>query len=351
MLFHNTLVDSHNTMAYTQNANALNSSFDSQLPLYIPRLFEEHADESYIAMCFHSLGLGDVKRVDLNPKQDQQNGTTYYEAFIHFNRWYGTQQAYQLQYDIADAGTIARVWHGTRYVWDYNQQMWVQKPVFWIVNRCTNPESEKERELKQVIQQLHDEFDFHEEEHLETERKKDDLIQELYALIEQQAAELKLLRPKDNEVYTMDSTSVSDQIPIDVQEFDPLLLTPDNEDDLPKSGHELAAQYPDGPISDFYKEVGNGLSDEWLSLSDEEKRERLDAEMENLQQDSSELELERVASSVAGMVIHSDGSVNNETNTSFSNSRVSNDWVTEQCMDTIPSYQYPWTEWMGPMDH
>ena len=70
----------------------------------------------------------------------------------------------------------------------------------------------------------------------------------------------------------MDSTSVSDQIPIDVQEFDPLLLTPDNEDDLPKSGHELAAQYPDGPISDFYKEVGNGLSDEWLSLSDEEKR-------------------------------------------------------------------------------
>ena len=47
-------------------------TFKPNMPLYIPRLFPEHADESYIAGTFFQQGLGQVERVDLIAKEQPE---------------------------------------------------------------------------------------------------------------------------------------------------------------------------------------------------------------------------------------------------------------------------------------
>ena len=261
-------------MAHNANANATMTSvnFKPNMPLYIPRLFAEHADESYIAGTFFQQGLGQVDRVDLIAKE--QNGQTFFEAFVHFAHWFDTPSAHALQAQVLDPQTKAQVVHCQREV-----RPGVWRPAFWIVNECLNPETPEQREIKHLERQLADEqalADFDESQLLRTVEDQARLITQLFALVEHQAHELDRLGVADSAV------EADWRDPSDWMDPDELRDTPEEESELPLTGHEIAQGLPDGPLSDFYKEAGEGLSAEWLALPDEEKLHRLDSELERL---------------------------------------------------------------------
>jgi len=260
-------------MAHNANANANMTSvnFKPNMPLYIPRLFAEHADENYIAGTFYQQGLGQVERVDLIAKE--QNGQTFFEAFVHFAHWFDTPSAHALQAQVLDPQVKAQVVHCQREV-----RPGVWKPAFWIVNECLNPETPEQREIKHLERQLADEqalADFEETHLLRTVEDQARLIHQLFALVDHQAHELTR--------YGHHDTVVVPETPEhDWMDPDELRDTPEDESELPLTGHEIAESLPDGPLSDFYKEGTEGLSEEWLALSDEEKLHRLDSELERL---------------------------------------------------------------------
>ena len=263
-------VDSQN-MAHIANANANMTSvnFKPNMPLYIPRLFPEHADENYIKWVFHQGNYGQVNRVDLNAKEGP-DGQTFFEAFVHFDYWFNTEAAHALQALILDSKTTAQVVHCQRLS---NTGVW--KPAFWIVNECLNPETPAEREIKLLERQLADEkalADFDEFHLHRTIDNQAQLITQLFALIEHQA----------NELGHRESNVLPEVPEHDWMDPDELRDTPEEQSELPLTGHEIASKLPDGPLSDFYKDASVHLSPEWLSLSDEEKRRRLDDDLDKL---------------------------------------------------------------------
>jgi hypothetical protein len=272
-------------MAHIANANMTSVNFKPNMPLYIPRLFTEHADESYIAGTFFQQGLGQVDRVDLIAKE--QDGQTFFEAFVHFSHWFDTPSAHALQAQVLDPQVKAQVVHCQREV-----RPGVWKPAFWIVNECLNPETPEQREIKHLERQLADEealADFEESHLLRTVEDQARLINQLFALVDHQACELAR--------YGYHDTIIVPEAPEhDWMDPDELRDTPEYESELPLTGHEIAQSLPDGPLSDFYKEGTEGLSQEWLALPDEEKLHRLDSE------------LERLSAEVASAVLTSTGS-------------------------------------------
>ena len=272
-------------MAHIANANMTSVNFKPNMPLYIPRLFTEHADESYIAGTFFQQGIGQVERVDLIAKE--QDGQTFFEAFVHFSHWFDTPSAHSLQAQVLDPHVKAQVVHCQREV-----RPGVWKPAFWIVNECLNPETPEQREIKHLERQLADEealADFEESHLLRTVEDQARLINQLFALVDHQARELAR--------YGYHDTTIVPEAPEhDWMDPDELRDTPEYESELPLTGHEIAQGLPDGSLSDFYKEGTEGLSQEWLALSDEEKLHRLDSE------------LERLSAEVASAVLTSTGS-------------------------------------------
>lgn len=259
-------------MAHTANANMTSVTFKPNMPLYIPRLFPEHADESYIAGTFFEHGIGQVERVDLIAKQ--QNEQVFFEAFVHFSHWFDTPSARALQAQVLDPQVKAQVVHCQREV-----RPGVWRPAFWIVNECLNPETLEQREIKHLERQLADEealADFEEYHLLRTVEDQARLINQLFALVDHQARELARYGYHDTAIVPEPSPEH------DWMDPDELRNTPENESELPLTGHEIAQGVPDGPLSDFYKEGAEGLSQEWLALSDEEKLHRLDSELEQL---------------------------------------------------------------------
>jgi hypothetical protein len=272
-------------MAHIANANMTSVNFKPNMPLYIPRLFSEHADESYIAGTFFQQSLGQVDRVDLIAKE--QDGQTFFEAFVHFAHWFDTPSAHALQAQVLDPQVKAQVVHCQREV-----RPGVWKPAFWIVNECLNPETPEQREIKHLERQLADEqalADFEESHLLRTVEDQARLIHQLFALVDHQAHELARYGHHDSVIE-------SETPEHDWMDPDELRDTPEDESELPLTGQEIAQSLPDGPLSDFYKEAGEGLSEEWLALSDEEKLKRLDSE------------LERLSAEVASAVLASTGS-------------------------------------------
>ena len=115
------------------------SNFDSQLSLYIPRVTPDWADEDAIINIFHYQNIGYVERVDLIHKIGE-NGKEYYQAFIHFDHWYQTSVAQNIQDRINDPERQARL------VYD--------DPWYWMLLRNTKPRTEAERRLEARIQAL-----------------------------------------------------------------------------------------------------------------------------------------------------------------------------------------------------
>lgn len=258
-------------MAHIANANMTSVTFKPNMPLYIPRLFTEHADESYIAGTFFQQGIGQVERIDLIAKE--QNGQAFFEAFVHFSHWFDTPSAHALQAQILNPQVKAQLVHCQREV-----RPGVWKPAFWIVNECLNPETPEQREIKHLERQLADEkalADFEESHLLRTVEDQARLINQLFALVDHHARELAR--------YGYHDTVIMPETPEhDWMDPDELRNTPEHECELPLTGHEIASSLPDGPLSDFYKEGTEGLPQEWLALSDEDKLHRLDSELERL---------------------------------------------------------------------
>lgn len=257
-------------------------TFKPNMPLYIPRLFTEHADESYIAGTFFQQGIGQVERVDLIAKE--QNGQTFFEAFVHFSHWFDTPSTRALQAQIQDSHVKAQVVHCQRQV-----RPGVWKPAFWIVNECFNPETLEQREIKHLERQLADEqalADFDEFHLLRTIDDQARLITQLFALVEHQAHELghqeSSMLPEAQEHDWMDPDELRD--------------TPEDESELPLTTHERMRERQDRALSDFYKEWPEGYGQEWLALSDEEKLHRLDFDFDQLSAEVASAALASTAS-------------------------------------------------------
>ena len=212
------------------------------MALFIPRVLPEHANQNYIADVFGQQGIGWVHHVDLISVQ--RNGQQFFQAFVHFVYWYGTWNAYALQAQVQDPQIQARLHLGGSEG---------QRPSFWILSECRNPLTPAVRELRTQL------FD---------ERAQADWeILELRDLVARQDALLSQL------------LDVADDFSI--EDFDPLLFTPEDISELPTVGAELAATQPDGFMRDFYMESHQeAFSPEWCSLSEEEKRTRLDLELD-----------------------------------------------------------------------
>ena len=165
------------------------TQFDSRMPLFIPLVFPEHANVAYIASVFTRLGVGQVARVDLVEKTNL--GRYYYQAFVHFTSWYTTNYTAALQEKINNPSMVAKLVHIEK---NDNQQDDDQQQAFWILNRCLNPETLLEKELKQQL------FDHRVQAYWELKlaeehsSKQETLINNLFELVDRQAAEIVALK-------------------------------------------------------------------------------------------------------------------------------------------------------------
>ena len=245
------------------------------MPLFIPRVFPNHASLEYFQNVFHTRNYGRVERVDFIEKIHHENGKTFFEAFVHFHHWYPTYEALAIQKDIVTIGTMAKLYH--------------EYPSYWILNECLNPETPREREMKQTIQQLEDVAEYEEYLAKDHAEKQEILIKSLFDLLNLQQIELTELRAKH-------SVDESHYVPIETEnkieeEFDPLLNTPEEESELPVLAMEFSRTHPTNYMRDFYAEVGDALPSEWLQKTETEKHQELEAQ------------LSEVANSTAAMVL------------------------------------------------
>lgn len=96
-------------------------NIDNDLSLYIPIVENNVANLDYFKNVFHSLNIGDVKRVEFKPAEC---GYTM-RAFVHFNEWYQNICVSNLQERILGEEGEGRI------VYD--------DPNYWILKKNTNP--------------------------------------------------------------------------------------------------------------------------------------------------------------------------------------------------------------------
>lgn len=96
-------------------------NIDNSLSLYIPVVESSVANLDYFKNIFHSLNIGDVKRVEFKPAEC---GYTM-RAFVHFNKWYENICVSNLQERILGEEGEGRI------VYD--------DPNYWILKKNTNP--------------------------------------------------------------------------------------------------------------------------------------------------------------------------------------------------------------------
>jgi hypothetical protein len=114
-------------------------SFNSQLSIYIPRVFPNWRNSTKMTDVFENLEIGRVRRIDFVDKETP-NGVKFSQAFIHFHEWYDNQHTRNLQDRIGDPDEMAKV------VYD--------DPWFWMLFQNTNPLSENELRLHERIAEL-----------------------------------------------------------------------------------------------------------------------------------------------------------------------------------------------------
>lgn len=124
-------------------------NIDMNMSLYIPRVDtrslprgNRHAPEyesmvsDFIGKQFKYQRIGEVERVDLLKKQTPQ-GFDYFIAFVHFSKWFETQQAHDLQEKISTDGAKAKLQFHEKW--------------YWIVNENKTPLSQSEATLHKTI--------------------------------------------------------------------------------------------------------------------------------------------------------------------------------------------------------
>lgn len=290
------------------------SAFKSNMVLFIPRVFPDHANQDYMSQEFYRQGLGAVDHVDFVEKHSP-DGQHFFEAFVHFSTWFNTPQSILLQSQIQDPYVKAQVFHAQREV-----APGVWRPAFWIVNECFNPETPLERDLKTQLFDERAQTDWEVEELRSVVSKQEHLIAHLMEQLERQSAMLG----EQPDPFSF------------VTDFDPLLLTPDSQDDLPPTGHELASSIPDGPLSDFYQEQ-TCLSPEWLSLSNTAKRFELDEELDEMEYSRWTIDvLRNLATDVAGKALPSRSDSTDDDIQSYIMSETDNEAETTAWSDAAP---------------
>ena len=264
---------------YVNNTMASPATFKSSMPLFIPRVFSEHASEQYITTAFHVLGLGAVSRVDLHQKTDS-SGKTYFEAFIHFSQWFWTQQTVNLQQEILDPSTVAKLVHGER---PHPSGCGTQQ-TFWILNECHNPETDAERKMQERLAALEDLVADQQQDMLASLGQRDAMITQLFGILETQADQLARLEQRcgvDGYGLLPEEDTLVDGVPVEEFDLHHDSTFPQSVEELPLSGVEMGAGRSCFE-ADFYQEAGDSLTPEWLALTPEQKRSRLDAEMDQL---------------------------------------------------------------------
>ena len=107
------------------------STMASPLSLYIPRVHNKcHNDKKkgstlmeYMTQVFHDMELGAVSHIDFVPINGK--GSDFSKAFVHFNNWYETSAAIDMQEAVVkpDVDETSAV----RIVYD-NPHYWILKP-------------------------------------------------------------------------------------------------------------------------------------------------------------------------------------------------------------------------------
>ncbi len=101
-----------------QEESTMKLSIDQDLSVYIPYLENQHANEEYIRNIFNSLNIGDVKRVDFQPKSNVYLDTSHDKvAFVHMERWFNNICVHNLQERILDENNEARIVHDDPHYW------------------------------------------------------------------------------------------------------------------------------------------------------------------------------------------------------------------------------------------
>ena len=253
----------------------------STMSLFIPRVFPNASDQLLIANTFHSQGLGQVSRIDLNPKYTKDGVLSHYECFIHFMQWYPTAAASALQKQILDPSQTAYL--------IYNSQT----QAYWILNECHNPESDGERKLHArfiqnetrltAIEELHDD---HVDEMSQALAQRDAANERLLELLVTQSSQIERLEMalwgEVTHVLPDPEAPLVDGTPVEEFDLHHDSNIPDSADELPKSNAE---EHGGRPLWQqlFYKEAGGTLSSEWRECSDAEKLSQLNSELDELQ--------------------------------------------------------------------
>ena len=117
----------------------------SNISLYIPHVFP-NIDEDRITKIFNTLRLGKVSRVDFVSKTDR-GGKNYNSVYIHFDYWYNTLAAVNLQEKVVYSEKE------TRLVYD--------DPWYWVVlenksNRLIFDEQDEDNEFDEILDQMED---------------------------------------------------------------------------------------------------------------------------------------------------------------------------------------------------
>jgi len=85
------------------------------ISLYIPHVFSNYEKED-IKNVFEKLKIGNVKNIDLISKMGK-DGKTFNTAYIHFNYWYDTKEATELQENIFNSNKDARLVYDNPWFW------------------------------------------------------------------------------------------------------------------------------------------------------------------------------------------------------------------------------------------
>ena len=269
-----------NPTQVNNNANNNYADFKPRMVLHLPLVLARHADENYFKRIFDAHNIGRVDHVDFVEKHIHDGDKeSKIQAFVHFDHWYPSQRAYDLQLQITNPAITATLTHEG----DYARS---GPSVYWILNECMNPETPREREMKKTIQRLEDTMEYEESVATDYAEKQNEVIKSLFELAQLQQAELKMLRERYGEAETCGALPDEETIVsgMHLDDFDLHRNLPESHDELPVTAMEFACDYPaKHHLRHFYSEVADGsLSSEWLQKSDEEKTTELDAELDRL---------------------------------------------------------------------
>ena len=92
-------------------SSSSSSSYSSIVSVYIPCI--NNVDEKYIVRVFKEKKIGDVARVDFVVNKVKQRR----EAFVHFDKWYDTDDSIKLREDIVNSDTQTRFIYRANNYW------------------------------------------------------------------------------------------------------------------------------------------------------------------------------------------------------------------------------------------